>query len=151
MKHLCSIAILMLAASSRAFGDPASDKRELTQLVNDIHVAVVNADMAFLESVLHQDYVHHGQRGTVEKRAQYLENRKTGRVDFESLGADKIKVRLYGDTAIVTYRSTAKGKDQYGEMDFQRSVTRVFLRRDGRWQQVHSQATLIQPVAGSRN
>ena len=143
MKHLCSIAILMLACS-RAFGDTASDKRELTQLVNDIHVAVVNADMAFLEGVLHQDYVHHGQRGTIENRAQYLKNRKTGRVDFESLGADKIKVRLYGDTAIVTYRSTAKGKDQHGEMDFQRSVTRVFLRRGGRWQQVHSQATLIQ-------
>ena len=144
MKHLFLIAVLMLAACGPALGDPASDEGELRQLVNDINVAVVNADIAFLEHVLHQDYVHHGQRGTVESRAQYLENRKSGRVDFESLTADEIKIRLYGDTAIVTYRSTAKGKDQQGKMDFERSVSRVFVRRDGRWQQVHSQATLIQ-------
>jgi ketosteroid isomerase-like protein len=144
MKHLFSIAVLILAACGWALGDPASDKRELTQLVNDINAAVVNADIAFLERVLHQNYVHYGQRGTVENRAQYLKNRKTGRVDFESLSADEIKIRLYGDVAIVTYRSTAKGKDQQGEIDFQRSLSRVFVRRDGRWQQVHSQATLIQ-------
>jgi ketosteroid isomerase-like protein len=144
VKHLFSIAVLMLAACGWALGDPASDERELRQLVNDINVAVVNADIAFLERVLHQDYVHHGQRGTVENRAQYLKNRKTGRVDFESLSADEIKIRLYGDAAIVTYRSAAKGKDEQGKIDFQRSVTRMFVRRDGRWQQVHSQATLIQ-------
>ena len=39
-------------------------------------------------------------------------------MEYESLSADEIKVRLYGDTAIVTYRSNAKGKDQQGEIDF---------------------------------
>src|SRR5262249_11309395 len=63
--------------------DPASDERELTQLVKDLNAAVVKADIAFLEDVLHEDYTHHRPRGTVEHRAQYLENRKTGRLDFE--------------------------------------------------------------------
>jgi hypothetical protein len=35
MKHLFAIAVLLLAACGRAFGDPASDERELTQLVKD--------------------------------------------------------------------------------------------------------------------
>ena len=39
MKHLFSIAVLMLAVYGRAFSDAASDKGELTQLVNDINVA----------------------------------------------------------------------------------------------------------------
>jgi len=73
----------------------------------------------------------------------YLEDRKTGSVDFDSLVADEIKVRVYGDTAIVTYRSTAKGKDQDGAIDEQRRWTRVFVRKDGRWQLVHSQGTTI--------
>ncbi|PYL51437.1 MAG: hypothetical protein DMF32_00975, partial [Verrucomicrobia bacterium] len=51
---------------------------------------------------------------------------------------------FYGDAAIVTYRSTAKGKDQDGAIDEQRRWTRVFVRRDGRWQLVHSQGTTIQ-------
>src|SRR5215468_907963 len=124
--------------------DPARDERELTQLVKELKEAVVKADVAVLERVLHEDYVHHGPRGMVENRAQYLENRKARRVDFESLVPDEIKVRVYGDTAIVTGRSTAKGKDQHGKMDDQRHWTRVLVRRDGRWQFVNFHAALIQ-------
>jgi ketosteroid isomerase-like protein len=144
MKHLFAITILLLAACGWTFGDPASDERELTQLVKDLNAALVKADIAFLERVLAQDYVHYRPRGDVENRAQYLEDRKTGRVEFESLVADDIKARLFGDTAIVTYRSRAKGKDQHGAIDEQRRWTRVFVRRDGRWQLVHSQGTTIQ-------
>jgi uncharacterized protein (TIGR03067 family) len=149
MKHLFLIAVLMLAAYGRALGDPARDERELTQLIKDLNVAVVKADLAFLERVLHKDYVHHRPHGTAENRAEYLENRRTGRVDFESLASDEIRVRLFGDTAVVTGRSTAKGKDQHGAIDDQRLWTRVFLRRDGRWQLVHYQGTPV-PIAFGR-
>jgi ketosteroid isomerase-like protein len=144
MKHLFSIAVLLLAACGWAVGDAASDERELTQLVKDLNAAIVKPDIAFLERVLDKDYVHSRPHGNVENRAQYLEGRRTGRVDFDALVADEIKVRFYGDTAIVTYRSTAKGKDQDGAIDEQRRWTRVFVRRDGHWQLVHSQGTTIQ-------
>jgi uncharacterized protein (TIGR03067 family) len=123
---------------------PAEPEHELTQLVKDYNAALVKADIAFPERVLHEDYTHHRPRGTVENRAQYLENRKARRVDFESLMADEIKVRVYGDSAVVTYRSTAKGQDPQGAFDEQRRWTRVFVRRDGRWQLVHAQGTPIQ-------
>jgi uncharacterized protein (TIGR03067 family) len=156
MKHLFSIAVFMLAACGRALGDSASDERELTQLIKDLNVAVVKADLAFLERVLHKDYVHHRPRGTAEDRAEYMENRRTGRVDFELLASDEIRVRLFGDTAVVTGCSTAKGKDQHGSIDDQRLWTRVFLRRDGRWQIVHYQGTPVQiafkrPAEEARN
>ena len=50
----------------------------------------------------------------------------------------------------MTYRSTAKGKDQDGAIDEQRRWTRVFVRREGRWQQVHSQGTTIQEALNGR-
>jgi ketosteroid isomerase-like protein len=128
---------------TQPFGDPAGDERELTQLVKELNEAVVRADIAVLERVLHEDYVHSRPGGVVEDRAQYLENRKTRRVEFESLVPDEINVRVYGDTAIMTGRSTAKGKDQYGTMDEQRRWTRVLVRRDGGWQFVHFQGTPI--------
>jgi ketosteroid isomerase-like protein len=68
-------------------------------------------------------------------------------VTYESLVANDVKVRVYGDTAIVTYLSTAKGKDPLRAIDDQRSFTRVFVRQDGRWKQVHSQATPIRLAA----
>ncbi|HEY2568617.1 MAG TPA: nuclear transport factor 2 family protein [Candidatus Udaeobacter sp.] len=144
MKQFFAIAVLVLTACVPAFGDQASDERELTQLVKDLNAAIVKPDIAFLEQVLDQDYTHYRPHGNVENRAQYLENRKSGRVDFASLIADDIKVRLYADTAIVTYRSSAKGKDQDGVIDEQRLWTRVFVRHDGHWKLVHSQGTTIQ-------
>ena len=143
MKSLFATAVLLLAACGLAVADTATDERELTQLVNDLNAALVKPDIGFLERVLHRDFVHYRPHGNVENRAQYLEDRKSGRVHFDSLVADEIKVRLYGDTAIVTYRSTAKGKDQDGAIDEQRRWTRVFLRKDGRWQLVESQGTTI--------
>jgi len=125
-------------------GNSARDERELTQLIKDLTEAVVKADVTFLERVLHEDYAHHRPRGAVENRAQYLENRKARRVDFESLVADDIKVRVHGDTAVVTGRSTAKGKDQHGKIDDQRRWTRVLVRRDGRWQFLHYHGAPIQ-------
>ena len=124
-------------------GDPTGDERELTQLVRDLNEAVVKADVAVLERVLHEDYVHTRPSGVVEDRAQYLENRNARRVDFESLVPDDMEVRVYGDTAIVTGRSTVKGTDQYGKMDEQRRWTRVLVRRNAGWQFVHFQGTSI--------
>jgi len=143
MKHFFTITVLLFAACGWTLGDQASDERELTQLVKDLNAALVKADIAFLDKVLAQDFMHYRPQGDVENKAQYLEHRKTGGVKFESLVADDIKVRFYGDAAIVTYRSTAKGKDQHGTIDEQRLWTRVFVRRDGRWQLVHSQGTSI--------
>src|SRR5215813_2672148 len=143
MKHFFAIAALVLTVCSPAFGDQASDERELTQLLKDLNAAIVKPDIAFLEQVLDSDYTHYRPHGNVENRAQYLENRKTGQVDFDSLVADDIKVRIYGDTAIVTYRSTAKGKDQDGAINEQRLWTRIFVRHDGHWKLVHSQGTTI--------
>jgi len=129
---------------TQSIGNSAKDERELMQLVKELTEAVVKADLAFLERVLHEDYAHHRPRGAVESRAQYLDNRKARRVAFESLVADEMKVRVFGDTAVVTGRSTAKGKDQHGKMDDQRHWTRVLVRRDGRWQFVHYHGAPIQ-------
>ena len=73
MKYLVTIAVLLLAACGEVFGDPANDQRELTQLVKDVNTALVKADIAFLEGVLHKDYTHYRPRGLVENRAQYPE------------------------------------------------------------------------------
>jgi Calcium/calmodulin dependent protein kinase II Association. len=143
MKYLFAIAVFFVAACGLAVGDTASDERELTKLVNDLNAAIVKPDIAFLERVLAQDYDHFRPHGNVENRAQYLKDRKSGSVDFDSLVADEIKVRVYGDTGVVSYRSTAKGKDQDGAIDEQRRWTRVFVRKNGQWQLVHSQGTTI--------
>ena len=144
MKHIFAIAIIVLTGCGLVFGDQASDERQLTKLVNDLNAALVKKDIGFLEGILDTEYSHFRPHGNVENRAKYLEDRKTGSVEFDSLVADDIKTRVYGDTAIVTYHSTAKGKDKDGVIDEQRRWTRVFVRKGGQWKLVHAQGTTIQ-------
>ena len=136
MKFLGLMAILLLVACRSAQGD---DERALTKLVQDLNVALAKADMGFLERALHKDFVLTNSKGTIEDRAAYLANRKTGRIQYESKKSDELRVRVYANCAIVTGRDIEKGKDQKGAVEGQFRWTRVFLQQDGRWQLVTAQ------------
>lgn len=128
------VVALLLVACPPAQGEAADGEPEFTNLIKALNTALMKADMPYLNRLLHKDFVLTNSQGKLEERAEYLENRKTGRVKYESKVSDEIKVRLYGDTAIVTGRDTETGKDHQGAMDGQFRWTRVFLRHNGHWQ-----------------
>jgi len=53
-------------------------------------------------------------------------------------------VRLYGDTAVVTARADVKGRQLGEDFSGPYRYTRVWVRRNGRWQTVSYQATVTQ-------
>ena len=65
------------------------------------------------------------------------------KVESQTLG--EMKVRVFGDVAIVTgsddEKSSFKGKDISGHYVW----TDVFVKRNGQWQAVASQGTLVPP------
>ncbi len=101
--------------------------------------------MGFLERALHKDFELTNSKGTIEDRAAYPANRKTGRIQNDSKKSDELRVRIYGDCAIVTGRDVDKCKDQKGAVEGQFRWTRAFLRQDGHWQLVAAQ---FSPVVG---
>jgi hypothetical protein len=56
---------------------------------------------------------------------------------------DDVKVRIYGDVAIVTGVFSITGTSSTYRAG-PRLITRLFVRRSGRWQDVGGQATLMQ-------
>ena len=89
--------------------------------------------------------VTHGD-GTIDTKAQYLADLRSGdRKFFGDVKQDEFTVRVHGDTAIVAGISESKveykGRPGGGPLRF----TRVYVKRDGRWQMVVSQATRRQP------
>lgn len=55
----------------------------------------------------------------------------SGSLKYESVKFDEIKVHAYGDTAVVTGRSTIKGKDNGKDISGQTRYTRVYVKRQG--------------------
>jgi hypothetical protein len=56
-----------------------------------------------------------------------------------------MKVRIYGDTAIVTGRSDAKGVVGGRELKGPVMFTRVYVKKGGKWQSVAFQQTPVVP------
>jgi ketosteroid isomerase-like protein len=111
-----------------------------TKVENDWWEADKAKDAAALGRILADDWFYLGPEGTMTK-AQELADLKRRDENIASLTLADMKVRVYGDVAIVTFRerenSTKKNIDSSGDYLY----TDVFVQRQGRWQAVNSQGT----------
>ncbi len=122
-----------------------SDVEEaLVALMREIDRAHQTADAATFDRIWADDYVLTDYRGTVKERAQALAEWKAGEHRYGSYVSDDIRVRAYGDAAVVTARVTrASLSDPQNVGQFRH--TRVFVRQHGRWRLVATQVTPIAP------
>jgi ketosteroid isomerase-like protein len=151
MKRILVLAVLALAASSVALGQMAEDKsapkgkveQELIKLEQDRAQAAVRGDTAFLAQNTADDYTFITPRGVLTTKEQMLAAFKSGEIKLQANDLDDLQVRVYGDTAVLTGRSTQKGQTQGQDTSGQYRFTRVYVRRNGGWQSVAFQSTRI--------
>ena len=103
----------------------------------------ITLDFAFLHQHLSDEYVSTFPDGTVLDKKGEIELLQSGEVAFAAMEPLEMKVRVFGDTAVITGRSAiraiVKGQVESGELRF----TDVWAKEDGRWQAVASQVTRI--------
>jgi len=121
---------------------------KVTKLLRDIEerlaTAWVKGDRAFIEQILADDWSVTDLTGRVLKKAEVLEE-AFGSKDRQivSMRIDEISVRPFGDWAIVTGRTQAAGQYRGEVAKVMLRFTDVFAYRNGKWQVVASQATLL--------
>lgn len=123
----------------------ASDVAELLRVIEErLATAWVIGDRSFIEQVLAEDWSVTDLTGRVLKRAEILEE-AFGSKDRKivSMRIDDIRVRSFGDWAIVTGKTEAAGEYQGKVAEVTLRFTDVFAKRNGNWQAVASHATLI--------
>jgi ketosteroid isomerase-like protein len=96
-----------------------------------------------LESLWAPEFVWVGPVGNVLTRAQRLAQIRSGREKSAGYSIDQEDVRIYGPTAVVTFRSTVAGVIDGKDISGRRRVTNVLVHRDGHWQAVSQHSTLI--------
>jgi ketosteroid isomerase-like protein len=135
----CAVATL---AAVSARGQSAVED-QLKKMEKDRAAAVVKGDVATLEGLTSDDYVLINANGQVADKATTMNDIKTGRIKLTSNEVSDLKVRLYGDTAVVTGKSTAKGTIAGRELKGPVMFTRVYVKKGGKWQSVAFQQTPI--------
>jgi len=128
-------------------------EREVRELESQLNQAVVEGDRAFFERTLAADFTHTSHSGKFKTRAEWMaenkfanskEEPKPGRTSYVTFDVDDLAVRTYGDTAVVTGRSTPKGRTAKGEpIRGQYRFLRVWVKQHGRWQVVAFEGTRI--------
>jgi ketosteroid isomerase-like protein len=121
----------------------ASVEEELKKLETDRAAAAVKGDVATLEKQTADDYTFVNFNGQMSDKSQMIDNFKTGRTKLTSNDVSDMKVRVYGNTAVITGKAdlagTIAGKETKGQIMF----TRVYVKKGGSWQSVAFQQTLV--------
>lgn len=105
--------------------------------------AIMNKDRVWLERNLASNYtsVHPMTGGLMNKSDDIAEMIS---MDVSSVDLSDVNTRVEGDSAVVTGVAHVRGKDKQGKpFDARIRFTDVFIKRDGRWQALSSQATMI--------
>lgn len=106
--------------------------------------ALLAADTVALSRMLAADFIEVSRLGTIRTRADNIRDIASGTLHLTSINYDSLTVRVYGDVAVLTgiadNTGTMRGFPFSGKIRY----TRVFVRRDGRWQAVLMQQTPMQ-------
>jgi ketosteroid isomerase-like protein len=149
----CAALLALCFLSAMAYASPPPNlipKRETRAVHKEIEglemqwrQAQVDNNVAVISNLLADDYVGITANGTVETKSQTIAQRKAGTVRITSLDLDDLKVRLYGDTAVVTSKAEVAGVNGQSDISGTYRYTRVYNRRLGQWKIVSFEASRI--------
>jgi ketosteroid isomerase-like protein len=124
--------------------EPSRVIETLREIEERLAAAWVENDRLFIEQTLADDWSVTDLTGQVLTKAQVLkEVFDSANRQIVSMQIDDINVRPFGDWAIVTGRTNAAGEYEGEVAQVTLRFTDVFVYRNGRWQVVASQATLL--------
>jgi ketosteroid isomerase-like protein len=120
--------------------DPAQEVLSIEQAWTEAHR---RGDVQTLEEIMAFDYVKIQPDGSLSDKRTTLASYQPDRRAWEFAHGDEYDVRVYGDTAVVIGRWTARGNNDGQRFDYAARFLSIYVRRDGHWQMVAEQSTEI--------
>ena len=141
MRPVFFAVVLVLGISSVAFGQykKGSVEEKLIQLDRAWTFAELKGDKKAAGAFVADDYVGTTQRGEVENKSQYLAQFAA---NADMVRSDDYKVRIFGNTAIMTHQGTVEGV-----RNIKFRSTHVWMKRKGKWLVVaHHGGQILPPI-----
>jgi ketosteroid isomerase-like protein len=158
MKRIVTMVAVALAGALPAHaqadaGAGADAEREVREAVERFGRAFADADASALDPMLTKDYVHTNWDGAVLGKSGWLDYVRSRRAQLDSgtlridaHTTDDLKVRLYGDVAVVTGRNTTRGKRGGDAFETRIRFTHVWVKQDGSWRRAaFHDSTIAEP------
>ena len=127
------VLVAVLACRFSVAQTPA--QQEVLQFERDACKAFLDAEVGALERVLMPEFTLTLSSGEVNRRADEINELRSGKVHYDVFENYDMKARVYGDsTAVVLGKTRVKGTADGKPFDRLLQFTDTLIKRDGRWQ-----------------
>jgi ketosteroid isomerase-like protein len=116
-------------------------EQELLRLEKAFAEAIVKNDLEGIGRLVTDEWIIIDPNGEIVDRSRFFEVIKSGALTHDMMASEDFRVRVYGDSAVVTGVTRTKGKFLGQEFSTHERATDVFVKRDGRWQCVLTHLT----------
>lgn len=140
-----TIAILMTIAPTSRAGSSADDEKAVAALDTEYQAAVKKNDIETMDRILADDFVLVTGLGKIYTKADLLEEARSKRMVYEHQEDSAQKVRVWGDTAVVTALLWAKGTEDGKAFDYKLWFSDTYVRTTAGWRYVLAQASTRLP------
>ncbi len=148
MLFVCVLAAAAIPAFAQVKTDApktggASVEQSLQQMERDWAKAGQTKDAATMDRIMADDWAGIDYEGKTWTKAMELADLKSANSSLTSIELGDMKVRVFGNTAVVTGSDTEKSASQGKDTSGKYVWTDVFANRNGKWQAVASQSTKV--------
>lgn len=151
MKRTPIIAALVLSAMSTANAQQKSARPQnatsAEQAVRQQDLerirAQIAADTLALRRIYADEFLGIGPTGVVRNKTEVIADFTSHALRYQSITTAEVRVRVYGNTAVETGRSTMVGQDRGKAVPRDNRFTRVWVMTAGRWQLVANHYSLL--------
>lgn len=141
----CALAAVWAVTAAAAQKPVESDQEVLIKLERAWNDAFYRKDVAFIETILADEFMATYDDGSRGDRARELALVAEFDQQVKSAVQDDFTVREYGETAVVWFTLHLVGIKQGKEAELTLRFTDVWVMRGGRWRCVSTQGTRVNP------
>jgi ketosteroid isomerase-like protein len=139
------VFLLLAAAAPSASAGTAEDEKAVAAIDTQYQAAVAKNDAAAMDRILADDFILVTGKGKVYTKADLLKEARDAKTTYERQDDIDQKVRVYGDTAVVTARLRAKGTEEGKPFEYSLWFSDTYVRTPSGWRYVFGQASTRLP------
>lgn len=132
------IGLLLASAGLAAQGKEKSDAATIRALELKWTESYKQRSIDILSSLLNEDFVITVEDGNTYSKAGYISHSADPATHVHVAELSDLKVRIHGDTAVVTGAYHEKGDSNGKPYEYRDRLTDVWMKSGGRWQVVAS-------------
>jgi hypothetical protein len=131
---LCLSSISLAKDKKSAAG--GDEQNQIKAMLEQSRQAALKGDSSYLEQNAADDYIRVNSDGKVMSKADAVGALKNGDAKYESIQPGDYTIHVYGDAVVASYAADVKGTYKGQDTSGHNQITRMFVKRGGKWQEV---------------